>query len=186
MLAGASSSPSLRAGADATRGPVKPAAQRVQAALDTLGLAHRVTELPGPARTSPEAAAAVGVTVAQIAKSLVFTVNGNPVLVVASGVNRVDERKLAALAGGRARRADAEVVREATGFAIGGVPPLAHPTRLPTWIDEDLLQHETIYAAAGTPDAVFALTPAELIAMTAGQVSDVKQRAREGAGEPGR
>lgn len=165
---------------------MKPAALRVQAALDALGLGHRVIELPVSARTSPEAAAAVGVTVAQIAKSLVFTVNGSPVLVIASGVNRVDEGKLATLAGGRARRADAEIVRQATGYAIGGVPPLAHATRLPVWIDEDLLPHDVIYAAAGTPDSVFALRPAELVAMTAGQVSDVKQAVREAAEGAGR
>jgi prolyl-tRNA editing enzyme YbaK/EbsC (Cys-tRNA(Pro) deacylase) len=161
---------------------VKPAARRVQAALDDLGLGRQVVELPVSARTSQEAADAVGVTVGQIAKSLVFTVNGRPVLVIASGANRVDERKLGALAGGRIRRADAETVRQATGYAIGGVPPVAHPSPMPTWIDEDLLRHELVYAAAGVPECVFPLTPEELVRITRGRVSDLKEAARAAAG----
>jgi prolyl-tRNA editing enzyme YbaK/EbsC (Cys-tRNA(Pro) deacylase) len=164
---------------------VKPAARRVQAALDDLGLGRQVVELPVSARTSQEAADAVGVTVGQIAKSLVFTVNGRPVLVIASGANRVDERKLGALAGGRIRRADAETVRQATGYAIGGVPPVAHPSPMPTWIDEDLLRHELVYAAAGVPECVFPLTPEELVRITRGRVSDLKEAARAAAGGAG-
>jgi prolyl-tRNA editing enzyme YbaK/EbsC (Cys-tRNA(Pro) deacylase) len=154
---------------------MKPAASRVQAALAALGLDRAVLELPVDARTSPQAAEAVGVGVGQIAKSLVFTVDGAPVMVVASGVNRVDERKLARLAGGKVRRADAATVRQATGFAIGGVPPLGHETALPIWVDEDLLAHDLIYAAAGVPDCVFPLSPDELVRATGGQVADVKE-----------
>jgi Cys-tRNA(Pro) deacylase len=154
---------------------MKPAASRVQAALAALGLDRAVLELPVDARTSQQAAEAVGVGVGQIAKSLVFTVDGAPVMVVASGVNRVDERKLARLAGGKVRRADADTVRQATGFAIGGVPPLGHETALPIWVDEDLLAHDLIYAAAGVPDCVFPLSPDELVRATGGQVADVKE-----------
>jgi len=162
---------------------VKPAAARIQAALDALGLGRTVLELPVDARTSQQAADAVGVGVGQIAKSLVFTVDGAPVMVIASGINRVDERKLAALAGGKIRRADADTVRRVTGYAIGGVPPFAHDTVLPIWIDEDLLGHELIYAAAGAPDCVFPLTPADLLRATGGRVADLKE-SRSLKGEP--
>ncbi len=95
-------------------------------------------------------------------------------LVVASGVNRVDEKKVAALIGEKIARADADFVREKTGFAIGGVPPVGHVEAPVTLIDRDLLQHETIWAAAGTPNAVFQLTPGELEGLTGGRVADVK------------
>jgi Cys-tRNA(Pro) deacylase len=162
---------------------VKPAALRIQAALDALGLGCTVLELPVEARTSQQAADAVGVAVGQIAKSLVFTVDDLPVMVVASGVNRVDERKLAALTGGRVRRADADTVRRATGYTIGGVPPLGHDTTLPIWVDEDLLGHEVIYAAAGVPECVFPLTPRDLLRATGGRVADVKE-SKSTKGEP--
>jgi len=154
---------------------VKPAALRVQSALAELRLSRAIVELAVEARTSQQAADAVGVHVAQIAKSLVFTVDGAPVMVVASGVNRVDERKLATLAGGKVRRADAETVKRATGYTIGGVPPLALEMALPIWIDEDLLRHDLIYAAAGVPECVFPLTPDELLRATGGRVADVKE-----------
>src|SRR5882724_2306017 len=154
---------------------MKPAASRVQAALDALGLRRTLIELPVQARTSQQAADAVGVDVGQIVKSLVFIVDGAPVMVVASGVNRVDERKLATLAGGKVRRADAETVKRATGYTIGGVPPLALETALPIWVDEDLLRHDLIYAAAGVPECVFPLTPDELLRATGGRVADVKE-----------
>ena len=154
---------------------MKPAALRVQSALAELGLSRAIVELAVEARTSQQAADAVGVHVAQIAKSLVFTVDGAPVMVVASGVNRVDERKLATLAGGKVRRADAETVKRATGYTIGGVPPLALETALPIWVDEDLLRHDLIYAAAGVPECVFPLTPDELLRATGGRVADVKE-----------
>ncbi len=154
---------------------MKPAAERIQAALNAAGLECAVIELPTAARTSREAAAAVGVRVGQIAKSLVFVVSDRPVLVIASGANRVDERKLGRLAGGSVERADADTVRRATGYPIGGVPPIGHASPLPTWIDEDLLGHDLIYAAAGVPECVFPLTPHDLVRITAGQVADVKE-----------
>jgi len=154
---------------------VKPAAQKVQSAIRRLGLERDVIELAVHARTSQQAADALGVDVGQIAKSLVFTVNSSPFLVIASGANRVDELKLEKLAGGKARRADPETVKQATGYAIGGVPPLGHPAPLPVYIDPDLLQYELIYAAAGLPECVFPLTPAELLRGTGGCVADIKE-----------
>ncbi len=157
---------------------MKAAAEKVQSAIRALGLAHEVIELPVRAATSQQAADALGVKVGQIAKSLVFVVNGAPVLVIASGANRVDETKLGPLAGGPVRRADAEAVRQASGYAIGGVPPFGHPAALPTYIDRDLLDYELVYAAAGVPECVFPLSPAELVRGTGGRVSDVKQANR--------
>ena len=154
---------------------MKPAAQKVQAALAALGLERTVIELAVHARTSQQAADALGVAVGQIAKSLVFTANGSPVLVIASGANRVDEERLSRLTGARIRRADPETVRQATGYAIGGVAPVGHPAPLPVYIDRDLLQYELIYAAAGVPECVFPLTPEELVRSTGGAVSDLKE-----------
>ena len=153
---------------------MKPAAQRVQQALDALGIPRKVIELSVSARTSREAAAALGVSAAQIAKSLVFTANGSPVLVIASGANRVDELKLARLAGGKIRKADPETVKQATGFAIGGVPPLGHPAPLPTFIDRDLLRYEVIYPAGGVPECVFPISPDELLRATGGTLADLR------------
>lgn len=154
-----------------------PAAQRVQDALAALGHAGRVRVMPASTRTSAEAAAAVGCTVAEIAKSIIFRAKPSQcaVLVIASGVNRVDEKKVAALIGEGIGKADAEFVRARTGFVIGGVPPVAHDTPPVVLIDEDLLKLQGIWAAAGTPHAVFPLTPAELVALTKGKVADVKQ-----------
>jgi len=155
---------------------LSPSAQKVQDALAALGFdAFRVVEMPDTTRTSAEAAAAIGCTVAQIAKSLVFKGrdSGDPVLVIASGANRVDTHKLAALLGEPVDRPDADYVRERTGFAIGGVPPVAHSTPLRTFIDRDLFQHAEIWAAAGTPHAVFRLTPADLERMTGGAVVEI-------------
>ena len=149
--------------------------ERVQSAIAALGLRSAVIELAVNARTSQQAADALGVTVGQIAKSLVFTVNGRPLMVVASGANRVDEAKLGRLADGKVRRASPETVKQATGYTIGGVPPLAHATALPVYIDPDLLQYELIYAAAGAAECVFPLTPEELVRATGGQVIDVKE-----------
>jgi prolyl-tRNA editing enzyme YbaK/EbsC (Cys-tRNA(Pro) deacylase) len=147
-------------------------AQRVQDALTALGLPCRVVELPASTRTAQEAADAVGCTVGQIVKSLVFrgARTDAPILVVASGANRVNETRLAELAGEPIAKADAAFVRAHTGFAIGGVAPLGHPAPLTTYIDADLLQYAEIWAAAGTPNAVFALTPADLQPMTNGRV----------------
>jgi len=157
--------------------PLKDSARRVQDALAARGFDFSVREFPKSTRTSAEAAAAIGCAVAQIAKSLVFRAraSGRPVLVIASGVNRVDEKAVAALLGEKIGRADADFVRAATGFAIGGVPPLGHATPPVTLIDRDLLALDEIWAAAGTPNAVFRLTPQDLGAATAGRVADIKQ-----------
>ena len=153
---------------------MKPAAEKVQAAIAERGLDRAVIELAVHARTSQQAADALAVAVGQIAKSLVFTVNGAPVMVIASGANRVDEGKVGRLAGGAVRRADPETVRQATGYAIGGVPPFGHQTVLPIYIDRDLGRYELVYAAAGVPECVFPLAPEELIRATGGIVADVK------------
>jgi len=156
---------------------LSPAAERVQALLRQSGSAATVRQFATTARTSAEAAAAIGCTVAQIAKSLVFrTRGGKPVLVIASGINRVDEQKIAAALGEPIGKADAGFVRDTTGYAIGGVAPIGHETRPRIFIDEDLRQYSSIWAAAGHPHAVFELTPAELERLTGGTVLDVKQR----------
>jgi prolyl-tRNA editing enzyme YbaK/EbsC (Cys-tRNA(Pro) deacylase) len=156
--------------------PLKPSAQRVQDALRARGFDNQVVELASSTRTSAEAAAAVGCAVGQIAKSLVFrgAESGRAILVIACGDNRVDEAKVAALAGERLRRADADFVRAQTGYAIGGVPPLGHEHALTTYIDAGLWRFARIWAAAGHPHAVFALTPDELAAMTGGAVAEIK------------
>jgi prolyl-tRNA editing enzyme YbaK/EbsC (Cys-tRNA(Pro) deacylase) len=151
------------------------AAARVQAALRAHGLASEVVELSESARTAAEAARACGVGVGQIVKSLVFLAGDAPILVLVSGANQADERRLQALTGLPIRRADADAVRACTGFAIGGVPPIGHPTPLTAFIDRDLLSHDRLIAAAGTPNAVFPLTPDELRRVTAGRVEDVKR-----------
>lgn len=152
-------------------------AGKVVAALRARGFDNEVVVMPASTRTSAEAARAVGCAVEQIAKSLVFRgkQSGEPLLVVASGGNRVDVKKLRDLAGERPGRADADWVREATGFAIGGVPPLGHSRPVRTFIDRDLLAFDEIWAAAGTPHAVFRLTPAALVAMTGGIVGDLRE-----------
>jgi prolyl-tRNA editing enzyme YbaK/EbsC (Cys-tRNA(Pro) deacylase) len=161
---------------------VKPAAEKVQAALTEHGLDRRVIELDVHARTSQQAADALGVTVGQIVKSLVFTADGRPLLVVASGANRVDERRLGELAGGRIRRADPATVKAATGYTIGGVPPIGLASPLAVYVDRDLLGHDLVYAAAGLPECVFPLAPAELVRVTGGQVVDLKEAASDRQG----
>lgn len=159
-----------------TRSSLSPSAQKVQETLRARGFDCTVIEFVESTRTSAEAAARVGCSLGQIVKSLIFKgqTSGKAVLVLTSGANRVDESRIAAYAGEPIGRADAEFVRSATGFAIGGVPPLGYPQPVETYLDEDLLQYEVIWAAAGTPNAVFALTPAQLQAMTGGQVATVK------------
>lgn len=147
-------------------------AARVQAALAAAGVIARVVELPASTRTAAEAASAIGCQVAQIAKSLVFrgATSGNPILVIASGTNRVNESLVAAVAGEPLGKADAEFVRARVGFAIGGVPPVGHDEPLATFIDEDLFRYDRIWAAAGTPHAVFELSPTDLPRLTGGRV----------------
>ena len=140
------------------------------------GFSSHVVELPDSTRTAREAAQAVGCRVEQIVKSLVFKGQrtNRPILAVASGTNRVNEQRLSELAGEPIEKADADFVRERTGFVVGGVPPIGHAEHLETFIDEDLLRYGQLWAAAGTPHAVFQLTPAELEAMTGGRVVSIK------------
>lgn len=154
-------------------------AQKVQSALHALGLDLQVVELPGSTRTAVEAAAAVGCDVGQIVKSLVFKAKRSekPVLVIASGANRVDERRVEALLGEPLGKADADFVRQHTGFVIGGVPPVGHSEKLETYIDRDLQQYDQIWAAAGTPHAVFRLSPADLVRITGGTVAEIALKA---------
>jgi prolyl-tRNA editing enzyme YbaK/EbsC (Cys-tRNA(Pro) deacylase) len=151
-------------------------AQKIQEALTALGLPCQVVELPASTRTAQEAAQAIGCTVGQIVKSLVFrgTRTGKPILVLASGVNRVNEKRLSEWAGEPIGKADADFVRRHTGFAIGGVPPVGYPVPVETYIDEDLLQYHEIWAAAGTPYAVFRLTPKDLGKIGQGSVVNIK------------
>lgn len=148
------------------------AALRVQRIL---GDRYRVVEFEDSTKTAPDAAAAVGCEVAQIAKSIIFRAaeTSRAVLVVTSGVNRVDEKKIKALLGEKIERADAEFVRDRTGFAIGGVPPVGHETPSVIFIDRDLQNFRTLWAAGGTPNAVFELTWDDLLALTGGKVADV-------------
>lgn len=154
---------------------MKESARRVATALEQLGLPAEIIEFSESTRTAEEAAAAVGCTVGQIVKSLVFLVDGQPVLALVSGSNRLDSAKLGSIAGGKVTRADANVVRAATGYAIGGVPPVGHATTLPTYIDRDLLGYDTIWAAAGTPNAVFRVTPDDLVRISGGTVADLAE-----------
>jgi prolyl-tRNA editing enzyme YbaK/EbsC (Cys-tRNA(Pro) deacylase) len=154
---------------------VKSAARKVQEAIAERGLRRQVIELVVHARTSQQAADALGVTVGQIVKSLVFTVDGRPLLVTASGANRVDERRLGELAGGRIRRADPETVKQATGYTIGGVPPVGLASELAVYVDRDLLDYPLVYAAAGLPECVFPIAPEELVRVTNGRVVDIKE-----------
>jgi len=152
-------------------------ARKVRQALAARGVDSEIVEFARTTRTSAEAAAAIGCEVAQIAKSLVFKGGrtNKPILVIASGANRVDTDKLAALAGEAIEKADADFVRARTGFAIGGVPPVAHAEPVDTYIDRDLMRLDVVWAAAGTPFAVFRLTPAILVALTGGRIADVKK-----------
>lgn len=153
---------------------------RVEAALREAGFTNGVVALTETARSAGEAASALGVEVAQIVKSLVFRVAGTDdfVLVLASGANRVDEPKVEALLGSRVERPDARSVKAKTGYSIGGVPPLGHPEKLRTLVDEDLLAHPEVWAAAGHTHAVFPCTPEELVKMTGGEVVGVKETLR--------
>ncbi|WP_448334618.1 YbaK/EbsC family protein [Bellilinea sp.] len=155
--------------------PLSESARKVQAALQALGLPCQVVELPASTRTAPEAAQAVGCQVGQIVKSLVFRTQTSrrAVLVLVSGSNRVNEDRLAEVVGEAVVKAEADFVREQSGFAIGGVPPVGHHRPLPTYIDQDLLQYAEVWAAAGTPHAVFKLNPRELPRITGGEVIKV-------------
>lgn len=161
----------MSAGERAPAGP-----QRVREALAAAGIEAPVVELDRSARTAAEAAAALGCRVGQIAKSLVFRLvaSGRPLLVVTSGANRVDERRVEAVVGEPIDKADAAFVRDHTGFAIGGVAPLGHPRPLLTLVDEDLLAWDDIWAAAGHPSTVVRLSGSDLLRITGGRVTAVK------------
>lgn len=150
------------------------ASERFTQAAAMHGLALDVREFPQGTRTAADAAAAIGCEVGQIVKSLVFMADDEPVLVLTSGANRVDETKVrAALAVDAFRKADADEVREATGYAIGGTPPFGHARPLRVVCDRDLTAHEEIWAAAGTPSTVFPLVPTTLLTITRADVIDV-------------
>lgn len=156
---------------------LSPSARRVHEALAALGVDTVITEHAASSRTSQEAADLLGCAVGQIAKSLVFRAMGSgaPVLVVASGANRVDEAKVGALLGEPIGRARPEFVREVTGYAIGGIPPVGHAQALATWVDRDLLAFDVVYAAGGTPNALFPIKPAELLRICGGRAAEVRQ-----------
>jgi len=156
-----------------------PSAQRIQNALATAGTNCQVVELEASTRTAIEAAQAAGCEVGQIVKSLVFLLAREgqpaaPILVLVSGPNRVHEKHLGRALGGILERADADYVRDVSGFAIGGIPPLGHKTPMITFMDEDLLQYDVVWAAAGTPNAVFSVHPQELMRISSAQVVNVK------------
>ena len=155
---------------------LSPTAQRVQDLLAARGFACNVIEFAESTRTSQEAADRAGCSLGQITKSLIFKgkTSGKPILVLTSGANRVDEKRLGELAGEAVTRPDADFVRNVTGFAIGGVPPIGHAQPMETYLDEDLMQYATIWAAAGTANAIFELTPKQLAEMSGGKVVRVK------------
>ncbi len=149
---------------------------RVREALSDVGLEATVKELPESTRTASEAAHAIGCEVGQIAKSLLFQgkESDRGYLIIASGPNRVDERKLALLAGEEVRLADPDFVREQTGYSIGGVPPLGHAAEVTSYMDEDLIEYDQIWAAAGSPRAVFAVDPRKIVEVTGAQVAPIR------------
>ena len=155
-----------------------PSAQKVAAAALELGAAIEIKEFAQTTRTAQDAANAIGCELGQIVKSLCFTVNSSPIMALVSGTNQLDERKLAAQCGvGRkkVKRATAEAVKAATGFSIGGVPPFGHSSSLMVFVDEDLLLFDTVWAAAGTPFAVFAIAPDELVRASGGTTVNLKR-----------
>ncbi len=147
---------------------------RFQTWLDEAGHGIAVRQFPQGTRTASDAARAVGCELGQIVKSLVFIAGGQPVVALVSGPNRLDENKLAAVAGDPVGKADAEAARAATGYAIGGVPPFGHAGDVPVFMDEDLLQFPTVWAAAGRPDSVFEIAPERLRELSRARVADLK------------
>lgn len=152
------------------------AVDRFLEAAEAAGVSVQIRRFPEGTRTAPDAAWAVGCQVGQIVKSLVFVADGTPFIALTSGANRADPTRLAALIGAReVRRAAPEEAREATGFAIGGTPPFGHPNRLRVLMDADLPEYDVLWAAAGAPDAVFPISPPELLAATGAEVADFKE-----------
>ena len=156
--------------------PLSPSAQKVAEALRALGHSFNIIEHTESTRTAQEAADRAGCELGQIVKSMIFKgkVSGKPVLVLTSGANRVDETRISEYAGEPIGRADVDFVRSVTGFAIGGVPPVGHPQKMETYLDEDFLQYETIWAAAGNPNAIFELPTGALQEITNAKVARVK------------
>ena len=156
--------------------PLSASAQKIQNLLNELGYAYTVIEHAESTRTAQEAADRAGCELGQIVKSLIFKGKDShkPILVLTSGANRVDEKRIAGYAGEHIVRADADFVRAVTGFAIGGVPPIGHAQKMETYIDEDFLAYATIWAAAGTPNAIFELNVPDLQIMTNGKIVTVK------------
>ena len=156
--------------------PVHRNVRRVIDAGRAAGLDVEPVRFPEGSKTAADAAAAIGCDVGQIVKSLIFAVDGEVVLACVSGSNQLDEKKLAAAAGGTTcSRVDADVVREATGFPIGGVPPFGHTSALATFVDPDLLQYDVVWAAAGTWHDVFSLSPTDLVRASSGVVTDLRR-----------
>jgi len=151
-------------------------AEKVQNTLNELGYELNVIELSDSARTAQEAANALGCSVYQIAKSLIFRgkTSQKPILIITSGSNRVNEKLFKDRIGEKLEKADADFVLEHTGFAIGGIPPIGHKNAITTFIDEDLMQYDEIWAAAGTPNTVFKLSTAVLAEITKGTIVNVK------------
>ncbi|MEA2629008.1 MAG: hypothetical protein QOJ10_1468 [Chloroflexota bacterium] len=147
---------------------------RFEAWLSDSGIGVSVRQFPADTRTALDAARVVGCEVGQIVKSLVFVAAGKPVVALVSGANRVDEGRLAAVAGAPVTKADAEAVRRATGYSIGGVPPFGHATRVPVFMDRDLLDYPSVWAAAGRPDSVFEISPERLRELSEAEVADLK------------
>jgi prolyl-tRNA editing enzyme YbaK/EbsC (Cys-tRNA(Pro) deacylase) len=156
--------------------PLSPSARKIQDQLHSLGYTYTVIEHADSTRTAQEAADRAGCELGQIVKSLIFKgkESGKPILVLTSGANRVDEKRISEYAGEPIGRADADFVRAVTGFAIGGVPPVGHLQPMETYLDEDFLQYPTVWAAAGTPNAIFELQTGDLQKMTNGKVVRVK------------
>jgi prolyl-tRNA editing enzyme YbaK/EbsC (Cys-tRNA(Pro) deacylase) len=153
---------------------VKQSVRRVVDALRVAGIEAEIRNLSSSTRTAEDAAAAIGTSVACIVKSLVFLADDEPILTLVSGSNRLDTDRLGLALGRRIARADAATVRAATGFAIGGVAPVGHPAPLEVVVDRDLLQHDVVWAAGGTPNDVFPISPAALVSATGGRVVDLK------------
>lgn len=154
------------------------AVDRFLEAAAALGIDPRVRRFPEGTRTAADAAAAIGCEIGQIVKSLVFTAGAEPLLALTSGSNRADTERLRSLAGApQVRRATPEEAREATGFAIGGTPPFGHPRPLRVLVDGDLMGYEVVWAAAGAPDSVFPIGPADLVRVSGGAVADFKEGA---------
>ena len=155
---------------------LSPSAQKIQNLLNSLGYDYTVIEHAESTRTAQEAADRAGCQLGQIVKSLIFRgkTSGKPILVLTSGANRVDEKRISGYTGETISRADANFVRTVTGFAIGGVPPIGHAQKMETYLDEDFLSYQTIWAAAGTPNAIFELKTEDLQKMTDGKIAQVK------------